>query len=163
DLVPQAGVCVALEKQDREATLWLTWSNACLGPACSKQDDLTFSVGLESQTNNVIVAFRTMRSSAESDRANGANASVGVRGFTRSYDLAPRPLTLFNLAGAQVITGKLVAASESYRRFVRDTPAGIHQSYKEEAERALRTLEARIPSIRVTASGLGARDEILLD
>lgn len=73
-------VCVALLGPLGEATLWVTWKNVCFGQACAGTDDLTFSVGLEESTNDVIVGFLDMSSPTNPPRARGSMAAVGIRG-----------------------------------------------------------------------------------
>src|SRR6185295_16265138 len=82
--------------------------------------------------------------------------------FDRSYRLAPRPITLLNLAGAQAQTAHYVEAAESYRRFrqeatgrsVREIPA---------AEEALAAVESRIAHVRVAIAHLASRDAVTVD
>jgi hypothetical protein len=74
-----------------------------------------------------------------------------LEAFTRSYELAPRPATLLNLAGAQVETGHLVEGAESYRRFLREADGRAAQRIPM-AEAALAAVEPRI-----------ARDVVSLD
>src|SRR4051812_35437288 len=50
--------------------------------------------------------------------------SIALDRFKASYELAPRAQTLFTLAYAQGQTGRLVEASENYRRFLRETADG---------------------------------------
>lgn len=87
--------------------------------------------------------------------------------FQRSYEVWPRPLTLLNLAGAQVESGRLVAASESYRRFVREAsapgaePKAVEQ--KSAAQQALASVEARLPRVRVRVDNLQDADSVDMD
>jgi hypothetical protein len=83
--------------------------------------------------------------------------------FTRSYELAPRPVTLLNLAGAQAQTGKLVAASESYRRFMSTASERDAERYRAQAEQALAAIEARFAHVQVEIEGLRDDDEVSLD
>ena len=77
----QAGgqICVGLQEGARDV-LWVTWDNACLGPACAATDNMSFSVGLEEESQRIIVGYNDMNSATESDRANGGNAVVGITG-----------------------------------------------------------------------------------
>ncbi|MEQ9500294.1 MAG: hypothetical protein RIT81_25695 [Deltaproteobacteria bacterium] len=80
DLQPTTGrVCAALQSAGGRDTLWVTWEHACLSP-CPAGDDLTFSIGLEEETNRVIVGFVDMTSPTEPARAAGQNAVVGIMG-----------------------------------------------------------------------------------
>ena len=83
--------------------------------------------------------------------------------FTRSYELAPRPVTLLNLAGAQAQTGQLVAASESYRSFMSTASARDAERYRTQAEQALTALQARFGHAEVRIDGLAEQDEVRLD
>lgn len=71
-------VCVALVGSPGEATLWITWSRLRFQQGAA--DDLTFSVGLEESTNDVIVSFITMNAATLQSKANGGEAAVGIRG-----------------------------------------------------------------------------------
>jgi hypothetical protein len=77
---PPGDVCVALLGPPGEATLWITWKNVCFGRACAATDDLTFTVGLEERTNDVIIGFIDMASPTNPERAQGSMAAVGIRG-----------------------------------------------------------------------------------
>jgi len=83
--------------------------------------------------------------------------------FKRSYELAPRPKTLFNLAGAQMQTGQLVDASESYRSFLRKTNDGRYEAYRKDARDSLSSLEKRIPFVTLRVIGVSPGDKIELD
>lgn len=83
--------------------------------------------------------------------------------FARSYELAPRPVTLLNLAGAQAQSGQLVAASESYRRFMSTASERDAERFRAQAEQALAAAEARIGHAELHAEGLAEGDEVRLD
>lgn len=87
--------------------------------------------------------------------------------FQRSYDVWPRPLTLLNLAGAQAESGKLVLASESYRKFVREASApGADAKVAEQkagAQQSLASIEARLPRVRVRVDGQQEGDTVEMD
>ncbi len=83
--------------------------------------------------------------------------------FARSHELAPRPVTLLNLAGAQAQTGQLVAATESYRRFLATATERDKARYREEVERALTAADARIGRAELQVTGLGESDAVQLD
>lgn len=102
--------------------------------------------------------FRTGLAHAEAGRWEAARAD-----FERSYGLARVPVTLFNLAGAQAETGRLVAAAESYRRFLQEAHEGRAARYRNAAESALAELEPKIPSIRIEVAGLEERDVLRID
>ena len=86
-----------------------------------------------------------------------------VDAFQRSFELAQRPLTLLNLAGALVHAGRLVEGAEAYRMFLADAGSGPAQRLRADAETALREVEARIPSVRLRVDGFGDGDVVTLD
>jgi hypothetical protein len=102
--------------------------------------------------------FRSALEHAEAGRWAEARAD-----FERSYALARVPVTLFNLAGARAETGQLVAAAESYRRFLQEAGEGRAARYRQAAERDLAQLEPRIPSVRLEAEGLRDDDTLQID
>lgn len=83
--------------------------------------------------------------------------------FERSYELAPRPVTLLNLAGAQIRTGKLVAGTESYRRFLATAGERDAERYRAQVEQAVAAAEARIGRAELRIRGLAPNDEVALD
>ncbi len=100
-------------------------------------------------------------------RAGLAHAQAGRwpearEAFERSHRLAPRAITLLNLAGAQAQTGALVLAAETYRRFLRDG-GPTAERHRRAAEAALGALDARIPTVRFAVEGLRDGDVVLLD
>jgi hypothetical protein len=105
---------------------------------------------------DVMVARQEFRAGIAAAR-DGRWAEARDR-FARSYELNPRRSALFNLAGAQARTGELVAAAESYRRYLelRDEERAA------EAEARLDELTARIPLVTVRAS-LAEGDALTLD
>ncbi|MBX3246683.1 MAG: hypothetical protein KF901_05815 [Myxococcales bacterium] len=102
--------------------------------------------------------FRSGLGHAEAGRWEEARAD-----FERSYALVAVPVTLFNLAGAQAETGRLVAAAESYRRFLVEATSGRATRFRAPAQRALADIEPRIPSIRLSVVGLSELDELRVD
>src|SRR5262245_47720435 len=83
--------------------------------------------------------------------------------FSRAYRLAPRPLTLLNLAGAQSQTGQLMEAAASYRRFLREAVGPTWGPHRETAQGALVQVERRIPHVRLRVRGLAADDAVTMD
>lgn len=115
----------------------------------------------DSTERNNFVARQLFQEGVEAARAHQWEQARDR--FERSYEIAPRLLTLLNLAGAQRNTGHLVAAAESYRRFLRETSDGRYTRFRTAARRLLETLEERIPYARVKVSGMGPMDELELD
>ncbi len=83
-----------------------------------------------------------------------------VDAFSRSYALAERAPTLFNLASTLMRAGRLVEARERYRRFAHGTD---DEALREEAERAVAEIEPRLGRIRLTMSALSPVDVVRLD
>lgn len=97
------------------------------------------------------------------EAANKGRWSLAFDRFKASYELAPRVLTLFNLAGAQSNTGRLVEASESYRRFLRDTSDGRYNDLRSDATNQLELLDKQIAQVTVDVTHLESDDVIMLD
>lgn len=97
------------------------------------------------------------------EAVNKGRWSTAYDRFKTSYELAPRPVTLFNLAGAQSQTGRLVEASESYRRFLRDTADGRFNDMRAEATSQLEALDKQIAQITIDVAHLEPDDVILID
>ena len=89
--------------------------------------------------------------------------SLAYDRFKTSYELAPRILTLYNLAGAQGQTGRLVEASESYRRFLHDTGDGRYPEYRTEATNQLEMLGKQIAQLTVEIPNLEPTDAVAID
>jgi hypothetical protein len=70
---------------------------------------------------------------------------------------------LVNLAGSELRTGRLVAAAQHYREFLRSADAALLERYSAETQRALGELESRIPTARLAVRGLEAGDVLALD
>jgi tetratricopeptide (TPR) repeat protein len=97
------------------------------------------------------------------DAINKGRWSTAYDKFKASYELVPRPLTLFNLAAAQSQTGRLVEASESYRRFLRDTSDGRLNDERENATSQLEQLDKQIAQVTIEVAHLESDDIILID
>jgi hypothetical protein len=82
--------------------------------------------------------------------------------FSRSYALAPRASTLINLAGAERQSGRLVAALESYRQFLREAPAG-ESALRDEAQAAVNELGPRLARVEIEVRNLLSTDVVKLD
>lgn len=89
--------------------------------------------------------------------------SVAHDRFKASYDLSPRVLTLFNLAGAQRETSRFVESSESYRKFLRETSDGRYPELRSEATSALEQIEKQIAQLTIMISNVDASDAISID
>lgn len=83
-------------------------------------------------------------------------------GFEAAQSLSARPVILVNLAGAQARTGRLVDAARNYRAVADDTSADA-APFREAALGVLKTLQPRIPRLRVRTAGLADGDVVRLD
>jgi len=83
-LQPSAdGVCVAVEGNEPNRTLWITWSESCfeeLSGSCEGgASSLTFSVGFEEATGSIIAGYVSMTGDgALEERAMGQTAVTGI-------------------------------------------------------------------------------------
>lgn len=83
--------------------------------------------------------------------------------FKASYELAPRVLTLFNLAGAQAQTGRFIEATESYRRFLRETSDGRYAELRAEATAQLEVMEKQVAQLTLDVVNLDRADVVAID
>ena len=83
--------------------------------------------------------------------------------FEKAYAISPRPVVLINLAGAQARTGQLQEAAAHYHRILDDRRSAETAPFRQAAADILPALEARIPKVRLHASGLGAADVVEID
>jgi hypothetical protein len=83
--------------------------------------------------------------------------------FQAAYALAPRPAVLFNLAAAQLRTGRLLVSMANYRRFLASQASEIGAAHRLSAEQQVALIEDRIPRLRVVIDGLRPEDHLLLD
>ncbi len=89
--------------------------------------------------------------------------SVAHDRFKASYELSPRVLTLFNLAGAQRETSRFVESSESYRKFLRETSDGRYPELRSEATSALEQIERQIAQLTIVITNVESGDVISID
>lgn len=97
------------------------------------------------------------------DAADKGQWSIAYDRFKASYELVPRMHTLFNLACAQSQTGRLVEASENYRRFLRDTSTGTPAELRAQATNQLELLERQLAHLTIDVSNLEPGDAIAID
>jgi hypothetical protein len=89
--------------------------------------------------------------------------SIAFDRFKASYEIAPRPQTLFNLAYAEGQTGRLVEAAENYRRFLRDTADGRFAELRTEASDQLELLDKQVAQLTLDVGNLEPGDVIAID
>jgi tetratricopeptide (TPR) repeat protein len=95
-------------------------------------------------------------------RAGQWGSALGA--FEAAYRLDPRRLSaLFNLAGAQLRTGKMLHAHANYHRLEERKDAALGAAHRRAVERQLKLIEDRIPRLRIELPGLRADDRVLLD
>lgn len=109
----------------------------------------------------VLVARRLYDEGVEA--VGKARWSLAHDRFKASYEMAPRVLTLFNLAGAQAQTGRLVEASESYRRFMRETTDGRYPELRTDATTQLELLEKQVAQMTLDVANIDVSDTIAID
>jgi len=97
------------------------------------------------------------------DAAGKGRWSIAFDRFKASYELAPRVVTLYNLAGAQGQTGRLIEASESYRRFLRETADGRYPELRTVATNQLELLEKQIAQVILDVPNIESDDVIAID
>ncbi|MFO0683889.1 MAG: tetratricopeptide repeat protein [Sandaracinus sp.] len=95
--------------------------------------------------------------------ARDGHWAEAVDAFQRSLELAPRPMTMMNLAGALVQVGRLVEAAEAYRMFLAEATSGAAARVRGEAQSQLEALEPQIPHVRLHVYELADRDVVQLD
>lgn len=78
--------------------------------------------------------------------ANAGNWTEARAAFTEAYRLYPRAGILFNLAGAEVQTGHVLAGIEAYRKVLLQ-PAGLTSAQVTLAQSSLRAAEARLAHV----------------
>jgi tetratricopeptide (TPR) repeat protein len=83
--------------------------------------------------------------------------------FQAAYALAPKPAVLFNLAAAQLRTGRLLVSMANYRRFLASEAPEIGSAHRRSAAQQVALIEDRIPRLRVAIEGLRPEDHLLLD
>jgi hypothetical protein len=117
---------------------------------------------------SVARADASLESARAQFRAGLTHAAQGdwpgaLLAFTAAYELAPRPRILFNVAGAQLRCGRLLAANTNYRRALATGGAELSRTQRAAAERQLVQIETRIPRLRVRIDRLSPNDRVLLD
>lgn len=113
-------------------------------------------------------ADSSLDSAREHFRAGMMSAQRGdwtraLSAFSAAYQLVPGPHVLFNLAGAQARCGKLLASNTNYRRLLGSEAAGLSRAQRALVQQQVERVEARIPKLRLTLTGLKSDDRVLLD
>lgn len=112
-------------------------------------------------TAKVKLARRLFNEGVEATR--GSRWRTAHDKFKKSYELAPRVLTLFNLASAQYRTDRYVEAAESYTKFLAQTSDGRFEEFRNEARSQLTEIENRIGVLVITVNNLEGADKVAID
>jgi hypothetical protein len=83
--------------------------------------------------------------------------------FKASYELSPRVLTLFNLACAQAQTGRPIEATESYRRFLRETSDGRYPDLRTAATTQLELVGKQVAQLTLEIANGEPGDAVTID
>jgi hypothetical protein len=97
------------------------------------------------------------------DAVSKGRWSIALDRFKASYELAPRAQTVFNLAGAQSQTGRLVEAAETYRKFLRETGDGRFSELRIVAVEQLELLDRQIAQVTLDIIHLEPGDVVAVD
>lgn len=79
-----SGVCVAIEGNEPNRTLWITWAGSCFEDGtntCNGESgsSLTFSVGFEESSGTILVGYLSMTGEGGlEERANGQTSTTGI-------------------------------------------------------------------------------------
>ncbi len=122
---------------------------------------LMVSVSAHAQVNQAGMARQLSSDAVAAARAGDWERAADL--FQQAYDLAPRPLALYNLASAQRNIGRLVDADENFRRFLRETAPGEHDDFRAEAVAAREVLATQIAYAQVSVENMANDDVVRLD
>ncbi|MBN8614765.1 MAG: hypothetical protein J0L92_29470 [Deltaproteobacteria bacterium] len=97
------------------------------------------------------------------EAANAGRIEEAIARFERSYALSPRDATLLNLAQLRERAGHVVAAIDSYRRFLARAEPDMLERHGDRARESIASLSPRVARLEVIVFGAQPTDEILLD
>jgi len=116
-------------------------------------------------------ARKSTRASAEEEASRRFHRAVelyrersfdaALAEFNRAYELAPDYRVIYNIAQTQVERGDYVAASKSFRLYLKEGGTAIGEARTAEVLAELARLEGRIAKVRVVANVEGA--ELVID
>jgi tetratricopeptide (TPR) repeat protein len=95
--------------------------------------------------------------------AKSGQWELALAAFQAAYGLAPRASLLFNLASAQLRSGKLLASNANFRRFLASNDGAVSPPARRAAELQVARIEQRIPRLRIQIDGLREGDRVSLD
>jgi hypothetical protein len=116
----------------------------------------------QAQPKDVLDDARRLFGAGMLHAKNGA-WSDATQAFEQAYVLVQKPAVLFNLAGAQMRVGKLLAAASNYTRFIHLDDPTITPRHRAIAERQLARIQARIPRLQVQVTGMRPEDRLTID
>jgi hypothetical protein len=97
------------------------------------------------------------------EAAQAGELDDAIARFERSYALSPRDATLLNLAQVEERAGRVVAAIDSYRRFLARAEPEMLERHGERARESIAALTPQVGRLEVVVFGAQASDEVLLD
>jgi hypothetical protein len=97
------------------------------------------------------------------EAAQAGDLDEAIARFERSYALSPRDATLLNLAQVEERAGRVVAAIDSYRRFLARAEPEMLERHGDRARESIATLTPQVGRLEVVVFGAQASDEVLLD
>lgn len=97
------------------------------------------------------------------EAAQAGELDQAIARFERSYALSPRDATLLNLAQVQERAGRVVAAIDSYRRFLARAEPEMLERHGDRARESIESLSPQVGRLEVVVFGARSSDEILLD
>ncbi len=133
----------------RTTLVWLS----CLAP-------LTTATRAETTPEGPEARRQFQQGVGEARRGDWAAA---LSSFEQAYALSRQPSALFNLAGAQLRTGRMLESNANYHRFLGLRDPRIARVHKDAAQEQLASIEARIPRLRLHVLGLRAEDRVIVD
>lgn len=97
------------------------------------------------------------------EAAQAGELDEAIARFERSYALSPRDATLLNLAQVEERAGRVVAAIDSYRRFLARAEPEMLERHGDRARESIASLSPQVARLEVVVFGARGGDEILLD
>lgn len=97
------------------------------------------------------------------EAAQAARWEEAVEAFAAAHRATPEPEILLNLGTAQAASGRVVEASESYERFIRQAAGTRLDAHVAAAREALAEARARIGQVTVEIAGSAEGDEVTID
>ena len=134
--------------------VWILGATLVIGAVAS-------AAGRAQEPRDTTAEARTHLASGVAAARRGAWVEAR-QAFQSAYRLKPHPAVLFNLAGAQSRTGRLLVATANYRR-VLQARRGLANSHRAACRAQITSLEARIPRLKIEVLGLEHDDRVILD